>query len=399
MEVGGAAADGPCLFRHFIVIHVYLRHEVADDRVHHAVLGEGVEIEPAVLDHAGDGVLHGELALIAGDRRCVGELVHGVFDDADVDLFDVVQADAFLLAQQLGCIDAGVGRDTARVVFDGDAPFDEVPNFAQFGVRTHVAGEVFCEHFVEFDMAADAVLRRGKAVFGELGRLDAVPGGEPAMQRLGHGAEIPHMARGHGGANAERHFHLLRCELEQSSGGGAGAHGADGAGGVPARAQRVQGLNGFADLGHDLEAECVGGQHVLAGRAQLFAEGDGGGHEGDRRMAHKRPGDVVVIERMGGGAVDHGGMVGRGFKAVTPDGGDFLAGALPGPVGGDLARRVLGAGQRDADAIEGGLARLVQGFSGNVLVFGVQREIDDLLCVGHGVPPPVFCVLVFRVLM
>ena len=38
--------------------------------------------------------------------------------------------------------------------------------------------------------------------------------GEPAMQRLSHGTEIPHMARGHGGANAERHFHLLRCELE-----------------------------------------------------------------------------------------------------------------------------------------------------------------------------------------
>ena len=193
--------------------------------------------------------------------------------------------------------------------------------------------------------------KRGESRLRPQRRLHGIAGREAGMQRLAHGSEVADIAAGHRIDDAERMGGPLRIEIEQLAARRRRPEGPDGAGGVPAAVERMARLRGAPELGHDLEADHVGVQHVAPRCIDGLGEREYGRHERHARMSDQAPGHVVIVERMRGGAVDQSGIVRRGLEILAPDGCVAGARAVAGPCGRDRAGRMARAGERHADAI------------------------------------------------
>jgi hypothetical protein len=119
------------------------------------------------------------------------------------------------------------------------------------------------------------------------------------------------------------------------------------------------------------------------GQGQL-ADGERGGQDGCRRMPHHGKVGVVVVERVGGGAVGERGPRSTGASAGADHGGQRRAAFhLRDPLD-DAGRGLHGAGQHDAEAVEDGAPGRLHRFRGAVLPPALDEKLGD---AGGGAGP------------
>ncbi len=145
----------------------------------------------------------------------------------------------------------------------------------------------------------------------------------------------------------------VASSCEQLGARGRGAEGAERRGGVPALLVMME-IDGAGDLGLDLDAGDIGLQHRGASRALMLGQRPQRRHHRRGGMAAQRVAAIVEIERVGGGAVDGGGVERRRPLPTRPN---RLARAVSDraqrPLG-DPRARLGGAGQRHPDGVENG---------------------------------------------
>jgi hypothetical protein len=105
--------------------------------------------------------------------------------------------------------------------------------------------------------------------------------------------------------------------------------------------------------------------------------GERGGEHGRRRMPHHGEAGVVVVERVGGGAVGERGPRSAGAPAGADHGGQRRAPfRLRDPLD-DAGGRLDGAGQHDAEAVEDGAPRRLHRFRRAILPAALDEELGD----------------------
>ena len=215
----------------------------------------------------------------------------------------------------------------------------------------------------------------GEAGFGQAGGHDAGMGGFAGMERLGHGAEIRHQAGGLRCAEGDGDGGFLGVQLAQLGAGRGGADRAIKPGGMPALLVQQPGV-AAEQFSPGLIAGDVGGDHVGAGGAEMFGLGQDGGDQDGAGMAAQ--GDIVIVQRMGGGAVDPGGFRSRGLAVAEGQGGGTVAGCQR--LGHDAHAVFVAAGDHGADGVDEAHAR----DAGGLLRQAVRREVGDELAKGFG---------------
>src|SRR5215471_12501751 len=98
-------------------------------------------------------------------------------------------------------------------------------------------------------------------------------------------------------------------------------------------------------------------------------------------MTDQPPGDIVIVQRMGGGAVDERCVMGRCPKSLSPYGGLRRAAGLTCPFRGDGAATMPRSGKRHANTIEDRSLGDIDRPAGQILETGVQDEVDAMLRV------------------
>ncbi len=175
-----------------------------------------------------------------------------------------------------------------------------------------------------------------------------------------------------------------RVELQQPRAGGGGADRADRGGGVPA-AVAVRRVHALADPAQDLQPGDIGVEAGAARGVLLLGQREDGGGEHGGGMGLGGIEIVVEVERVRGGAVDHG-RPGRGeARALADRGGGAVA-----PAAHRLehlgAYRLDGARNGDRDDVDEGamrrLPRRVGPVGGRVGEPGAVGE--DGIGFGHG---------------
>ena len=188
------------------------------------------------------------------------------------------------------------------------------------------------------------------------------------MERLGHGAEIRHQPGTLRRAERDRLRGLFRIQPSQRGAGGGGGDRAEDAGRVPALAV-MRAEVARHQLGPDLVAGEEGGHHVAARAAQALRLGQNGRHQHRARVAAQR--NVVVVERVGGRAVDPGGF--RRGRRAAGEAQRGIAGAGREHLRQDARRILAPPGDHHADAVDeagaGDARRLVR--------HAVGRQVGD----------------------
>ena len=222
----------------------------------------------------------------------------------------------------------------------------------------------------------------GEAEFGEPRRDQAGMRRPAGMERFRHRTEIGHDAAGLRCRERDRRGRALGVEPAQIGAGRAGADRAKDAGRVPALAVMVAGV-AARQLGPALVAGDIGGEHLAPAEAQRLGFGEDRWHQHGRDMAAAA--DIVVVERVAGGAVDPGrfrrggGLAGE-IEARSP-------GRRLQPLAQQLRRRVVGTGDHRRDCVDkagtGDLDRLRR----QLLERQIRGKPAEFLRQCHGDPP------------
>ncbi len=196
-----------------------------------------------------------------------------------------------------------MGAIAGRVFLDADPVGDDFPIAAEPVGRALAIGFALGRHRAQKSLAMlERVGRRGKADLGEP-RRDYPGMRRPAgVERFGHRAEIGHDAAAVRGRERQGMGGARRIETAQQGASRRRADRAENAGRMPALAVMVAGI-ACGELGPGFVAGDIGREHVAARGAERLALGEDRRHHHGARMAAQR-GDIVVIERMPGGAVD-----------------------------------------------------------------------------------------------
>ncbi len=176
------------------------------------------------------------------------------------------------------------------------------------------------------------------------------------MQRLAHGAEHRFQPRRLGRGNAERGRGLFRIEAEQMRAGRGRPEAADRAGGMEAASVVIRQHQG-SDPAFGLIAGDESGKEIGAARARIFGERQQRRHDRDGRVAAHGHVDVVVVERMGRGAVHQGRLLRRDLSVAADQARGRPAAVLERLVGQDAGERLARTGEGDREPIQQALAR------------------------------------------
>src|SRR5581483_707691 len=187
------------------------------------------------------------------------------------------------------------------------------------------------------------------------------------VQRLGHGAEVGLEAAREGGRDGKRHGGAPRIETEQVGRCRSSADRAERGRRVPALVV-VMIVDGARQPDLGLHADEIGRQQLLAARSALLAQREQRGDQRHRLVAAENAAEIVVVEGVGGGAVDEGGIQRAGAAVGAEDqrlsGGVANAGRLQEQLGARLRQ----AGQRHSDRVDDRCPCGGEGRAGDALV-------------------------------
>ena len=320
----------------------------------------------------------------AGVGLVVAQHRREIVADVDCDLLHVVRLDRRAVHQVQHAVDGAMRAVAGGILLDAEALRQDGPVLTGMRFAVAILGAAGRDRMQEALRMFERVHAGGEAGLGEARRHDAGVSGFAGVERLGHGAEIRHQAGTLRGAERDRLRGLFGVQTAQAGAGRRGADGTVEAGGVPALLVQ-QAAVATEQLRPGFVAGDVGDDHVGARGVQGFGLGQDGGDQHGAGMAAQA--DVVVVERVGGGAVDPGGLGGGALLCAEGEGG--------GAVGGrqhllhDAHAILAAAGDHGADAVDEAEARDADG----VLRQAVRREVGDelaeRLCQRHGVSFPV----------
>ena len=273
-------------------------------------------------------------------------------------------------------------------MLDGDAGEDDVPGvgpIGQDGGGIVVAGAVedIQESLLVLERAGDGGESVGCQKCGE----HPVARGVADVQRLGHGAEIGLDA----GRERRRQGQGARClqhgQTQQMRASGGGPEDADCGGGVPAFFVVME-VDAAGDAGFRLPPRDVGREELLAGGFVHFCQREQRRHHRGGRMPTQGVGAIVVIQRVGRGAVDQCGFQ-RPDPAVRPEHQTVPA---CGPIGGYSADNLRALLVRAREGAANGVEHRDLGPMQGVVRQTVERHALDAFgealgdgSVGHGV--------------
>ncbi len=257
-----------------------------------------------------------------------------------------------------------MGAAAARVLFDGKPRIDDVPGRTPIG-DDGVDGEVALaiEHAQETLPVFDGVGRCGKILRRQQRGVQSVTRRLANVQRFRHRAKIRLQAGGERRCQCQRLRGFLHRQAEQLRTGRGGAEHTDGGGRMPALLVMVE-IDAAGDPGFRFPAGDIGGDEIAAVAAARFRQGKQRRQDRSRGVATQRVAAIVIIQRMGGGAVDRC-RIHRTDPMRGPEYHAWAIGAADrGNPAGDTRTRLFGAGQNAADRVHdrdlGPMPRLVR---------------------------------------
>ena len=227
---------------------------------------------------------------------------------ADADGVDVLPVEPPVVAQLQRRVDGGEGVTAAAVVLKGHAG-DVVGLAKPVGGLRPVA--VLAHRHAVTDLALEDVLRAHRAALGGERREDPGVGSMRAVHRLGMGERTERLLqpRRHGGAGGDGVGELLLVQLQHGGHGRRGTEGAVGRGHMPVLVMRTPHHAG--DAGGDLVTDDNRAQEILARQVVRLRRGERGGDHWRAGMVDRVAEDVVELDGMRGGGVDHRGATQR----------------------------------------------------------------------------------------
>ena len=246
------------------------------------------------------GLAQRELRLEA--RRRIGDVADlvGAGVDPEQDLPHALGREVVLQPDLLGALDGRVRQVAGGVVLEEVVA--QVParrRLAECRLGVHVIALRGGETLVAFQQIA----ARREAPGGEPRRAQPVLGSGAGMQRLAHGAEVRLEAGRLRRGDPEGDGKLAFVQAQHAAGGCGRGEGADRAGDVEALLI-VAGCHEPADPARGFVTGDEALDEQAARSLHLFAEGQQGGDDRDRRMAAHREVHVVVVEGVAGRAID-----------------------------------------------------------------------------------------------
>ncbi len=271
-------------------------------------------------------------------------------------------------------VDGAVRAVTGRIFLHRQATLHDAPAFAEtvcLAIPVHLAfGRNGGEEALR---VLQRVYRCGEPGGGQARRHYAGMGRAARVERLRHRAEIGHQAGALRRAQGERLGSPRRVEPAQMGTGGGGRDGAEDPGRVPALAVMVTAFPA-RQLRPDLVAGDERHHHVAAGRIQRFRLGEDRGDQHGAGVAAQ--GNVVVVQRMGGDAVDPGRIGGAGGLLAEIQRGRTRRGLqhlLQQP-----GRLLLPPGEHHADAVDETGPRDRGGLLGHAVGRQVGHELAEV---------------------
>ena len=351
-------------------------HRVVEDA---GVEGGGSRGVTAGQRHGGR-LAQAELGLQAGDR--IGDGAHAHLHGVGVDrhLLDVTGLDAVLGPHASQPLDRGVRGKAGGVVLEQVVP--QVPLGAgspKPSLRVEAVTVGLGESLHRLDRARGGGVAPGR----QAGRQQAVGGRLAGVERLAHRAEHRLQACRLCGGDAEGRGGGVAVEAEQVRAGRRRAEGARRSRGVEAP-QVVLDADRAGDAALGLVAGNEGGGDRPARAVALLGQGEQRRQHRHGRVASHGLVDVVVVEGVGRGAVDEGGVE-HGEALAPPDQGDAAVrrAVLEQLVREQRRGRLDGAGERHADPVEQALAGKLDDVLGKVVEADAHSPLGQVLGEAH----------------
>ena len=369
--------------------------QIEDRPVRAGVLVELGEAEGAAREARGHRVLDAELRVVVARRAHLvrGRLADGrdgLLRDQGGRLLHLVGAEVVPARDRDGRVRAAVEEMAGGKRLDRD-PL-QLPGLAEAARRERMVARLVPLPAEVGPVEAETPLvgqaRRDEARAREVG------GGEPRHRRpagveaLGPGPLLQELHAPRGGAEGDPlgHDEPPRAEPEEPPRPEGAAERAHEAGRVEALAMEAAPRD-RADAGPRLHRDHVGGDHVLPGGAEAFAEREDAGEGARRRMDDARHVGVVVVEAVDEQPVGHR-RIAEGEPPGMTDDRRLPVAARAGAGAGERFDAVEGRPgeveavrrEGDADRVENEMAGPEPDLAGDVLVALPAREPGELGC-------------------
>ena len=291
-----------------VVVHFHCdaRDQRANARIGDFVRGETGQADGALEQGHGQAVVQAELALQRRVGHDMDQGREGHLANPRPNGLDRLPANFRMQLQR--CFNARVGGAAGWEGLEREAMLGEdlqpLPHGQQ---RCGVMADAGVEH----GEVAVAMLHHHRARIvpglGQQGRLQASARSQARMQGLDHAAEVGAQPAGRRRGDAQRGDHLRGAQAQHPAAGHRRGQRSEGAGGMPAPLVVLR-VERPPELAEDLKAGDVGVDHLRAGGLAARRNRQQRRHDHRAGVGIGRVVGVVVVQRMGDGAVVKGGV-------------------------------------------------------------------------------------------